>query len=100
MLNPYCNNAKKEKVSVGRMLLSICPYTYLWDVIKTSVQQRKFTAGARQGALIMLLGIFCPIFWYALFTGASVQELKFHATHSAIVAGIGLVIMIAGLVKK
>jgi len=81
------------------MLLSICPYTHLWDVIKTSVKKRKFTAFARQGALIMLLGFCCPFFWIALFSGASGAELKFHATHSAIVAGIGLVIMVLGLRK-
>jgi phosphoglycerol transferase MdoB-like AlkP superfamily enzyme len=74
-------------------------YTHLWEVIKKSVKERKFSSAARQGLFIMLLGICCPIFWYALFTGASAQELKFHATHSSIVAGIGLIIMIVGLKK-
>ena len=90
----------KEKKSIGRMFLSICPYTHLWEVIKKSVRERKFSPAARQGLFIMLLGICCPIFWYALFTGASVDELKIHATHSAIVAGIGLLILIVGLIKK
>jgi hypothetical protein len=93
-------NTKKEKMSIGRMLLNVCPYTHLWGVIKTSVKERQFPAAARPGLLIFLLGLCCPIFWVALFSGASGAELKFHATHSAIVAGIGLVIMISGIIKK
>jgi len=87
-------------MSVFRILLSACPYTHLWDVIKTSIKKRKFTAASRQGLFIMLLGVCCPLFWIALFSGASGAELKFHATHSASVAGIGLVIMILGLKKN
>jgi hypothetical protein len=82
------------------MLLSVCPYTHLWDVIKKSVKERKFSPAARQGFFIMLLGICCPLFWGALFTGVRGDELKFHAIHSSIVAGIGLIIMVAGLKKK
>ena len=38
--------------------------------------------------------------WIALFTGASAEDLKFHATHSGIVALIGVVVMVAGLMKN
>jgi hypothetical protein len=89
-----------QKKSVPQMLLKACPYTHLWLVIKTSISERKFPAAARQGAFITLLGIFCPIFWIALFTGASAEDLKFHATHSGIVALIGVVVMVAGLMKN
>ena len=88
------------KTSAGQMLLNICPYTHLWRVIKAAIAERKIPAAARTGAIITLLGIFCPIFWFALFTGASAAELKFHATHSGIVALIGVVLMIAGLLKR
>jgi hypothetical protein len=54
---------KTEKKSIGWMLLSVCPYTHLWEVIKTSVKKRKLTATMRSGLLIFLLGLCCPIFW-------------------------------------
>ena len=88
------------KKSIGQMLLNICPYTHLWRVIKVSIAERKFPAAARTGAIITLLGICCPLFWIALFTGANAEELKFHATHSGIVALIGLALTIAGFIKK
>jgi hypothetical protein len=98
--SPTGSQTGSLKKSVGQMLLSVCPYTHLWRVIKTSIAERKLPAATRQGAFITLLGIFCPIFWVALFTGASASELKFHAIHSGIVVLIGVVLMISGLMKK
>jgi len=89
-----------SKKSFGQMLLSICPYTHLWRAIKVAIAERRLPAAARTGALIFLLGVFCPIFWVAYFSGASAGELKFHATHSAIFALVGLAMMISGLLKK
>ena len=92
---------KMKKMSVFRRLLNICPYTHLWDVIKTAVREREFpNSAAKQGAIVMLLGICCPLFWVSLFRGASAAELRFNAIHSGIVALLGLVIMIAGFLKK
>jgi hypothetical protein len=91
---------KTKKMSIGRLLLCICPYTHLWDVVKTSVKKRKLTATMRSGVLIFLLGLCCPIFWVALFSGASHSELMMHGTHSAIVAGMGLFLIIIELITK
>ena len=68
--------------------------------IKKAVKERRLPAAARQGSYIFLLGLLCPFFWIALFRGASPEELRFHATHSGIVALIGLVIMVIGLIKE
>ncbi|MDD4471702.1 MAG: hypothetical protein PHT97_11165 [Methanoculleus sp.] len=39
---------------------------------------------------IMLIGIFCPIFWFSFFTGARGSELMFNAIHSGLVIAFGL----------
>jgi hypothetical protein len=82
------------------MILSVCPYTHLWRVIRTAIAERRFPAAARQGAIIMLVGILCPLFWIAYFSGASKKELIFHACHSGIFVLVGMVLMIRGLMKK
>ena len=91
---------ESKKRSKLLLLLNICPYTHLWRVIKKSVKERKLPAAARQGSYIFLLGLLCPFFWIALLKGASPEELRFHATHSGIVALIGLVSMVMGLLKE
>ena len=53
----------------------------------------------RAGRNIALLGFFCPIFWFALFTGADPASLKLHAAHSGIVFLFGLVIVVVSLIK-
>lgn len=86
----------------GRLksLMTYCPYTRLWGVTRDVITTKKLPESARPGALIALLGLFCPLFWIALFTGASRSELMFHATHSGVVCGIGLLLMIAGWRKE
>jgi len=91
---------KTKKISIGRALLSVCPYTHLWDVVKTSVKKRKLTATMRSGLLIFLLGLCCPLFWIALFSGASRSELLMHGTHSGIVAGMGLFLIVIELITN
>jgi len=89
----------KKKFSFWQ-LLNICPYTHLIRVIKATVRERKFpNTAARQGAIIMVIGICCPIFWISLITGATTETLRFNAIHSGIIALIGLGIMIAGFLK-
>ena len=89
-----------KKKSVFWQLMNICPYTHLIRVIRTTVKERKFpNSAAKQGAIIMVVGICCPIFWISLITGASLATLRFNAIHSGIVALIGLAIMIAGFLK-
>jgi hypothetical protein len=39
---------------------------------------------------IMLIGIFCPIFWISFLLGARGNELMFNAVHSGIVILFGL----------
>ena len=91
----------KKKKSILWQLLNICPYTHLFRVVKTSICERKFpNNAAKQGAIIMIIGILCPIFWISLFSGASAEVVRFNATHSGAVALIGMVIMIIGFLKK
>ena len=92
---------KIKKKSVFWQILNICPYTHLVRVIKTTVRERKFpNTAAKQGAIIMAVGICCPIFWISLISGASIATLRFNAIHSGLVALLGLGIMIAGFLKQ
>jgi len=49
----------------------------------------------RIGYGIMLVGIFCPIFWLSLLAGARGDELMFNAIHSGLVILFGLGFVIA-----
>ena len=74
-------------------LTDLCAYSHLWRILKA----RKLPASAKPGFTIALLGLFCPIFWIALLTGASRNELIFHGCHSGLVFAIGLTLMLKGL---
>lgn len=51
---------------------------------------------------IMLIGVFCPIFWISYLSGARGNELMFNAVHSFLVCifGLGFVIMYRMQLKK
>ena len=84
----------------ARSLLNLCPYTHLGRAIRRMATERKLPESARTGALVALLGLFCPFFWIALLTGASKGELIFHATHSGVVFLIGIVLLLVGLARE
>lgn len=91
---------KEEKKNRFSFLLKMCPYSVLWKAIKVAINERRLPRSARQGALIALLGLFCPLFWIAYFNGASGKELIFHAVHSGTFVVVGLVLMVIGLLKS
>lgn len=51
--------------------------------------EKHLIGGIKTGRNIALVGVFCPIFWLSLFTGASGSVLLFDAIHSSIVIFIG-----------
>ena len=83
-----------------KKLTTFCPYTHLWRIARSAVATRKLPESVKPGAYIALLGFFCPLFWTAYFTGADDTVLFFHATHSGVVFGIGILLMIVGLRKE
>ena len=81
---------------------SYCPYTILakkairfarGDYAKeyTTDRERYLLGHVKSGLGIALIGVFCPIFWLSLFSGAKVETLYFNAAHSGIVILIGLI---------
>jgi len=48
------------------------------------------TGNIKIGYGIMLIGVFCPIFWLSFLSGARGDELMFNAVHSGIVILLGL----------
>jgi hypothetical protein len=90
-----------KKKSIFRQLLNVCAYTHLIRFFKTVVIERKFPNNvAKQGAIIMTIGICCPIFWVSLITGAKAETVRFNAIHSGVVALLGMIIMIVGFLKN
>ncbi|WPJ94534.1 hypothetical protein SH580_13945 [Coraliomargarita algicola] len=77
-----------------------CAYRYLSEVILALIRGGKLSEQMKAGRNIALLGFFCPIFWFALFLGADKSTLAMHAAHSGIVFSIGVVIMLASLIKQ
>ncbi|UPR34013.1 hypothetical protein ISX50_13115 [Vibrio cyclitrophicus] len=77
-----------------------CAYSHMFRVFYALINRGDISGQTRTGRNIALLGLFCPFFWYALFTGASKAELTFHATHSGVVFLIGIVIMFFSLRQK
>jgi|TARA_R110001583_G_C5530633_1_gene398485 hypothetical protein len=77
-----------------------CAYSHIANMISMLIHGKSLSGQTRTGRNIALLGLFCPFFWIALFSGASGSTLMFHAVHSSIVFLIGVVIMIISLIKQ
>ncbi len=89
-------------------LISCCPYTMLVKKIlrflrgETGTLSEPLTnreielkSNMKIGYGIMLVGVFCPIFWLSLLSGARGAELMFNAIHSFLVFLFGLGFVIA-----
>jgi len=87
------------KISINNMM-RWCAYSHMFKVLLTLLNGGEISEQTRAGRNIALLGLFCPFFWYALFTGASKAELILHATHSGVVFVIGIVIMFYSMKKR
>ncbi len=92
----------------AKFLISSCPYTMLGrkilqllrrepDTPDESLTNREIQlkSNIKIGYGIMLIGIFCPIFWISFLYGARGNELMFNAVHSFLVFlfGLGFVII-------
>ncbi|MDD3136446.1 MAG: hypothetical protein PHF64_08085 [Methanoregula sp.] len=84
-------------------LISCCPYTMIGKKIlwilrgETGTPREQLTNreiylknNIKIGYGIMLIGVFCPIFWISFLLGARGSELMFNAVHSGIVIMIGI----------
>jgi hypothetical protein len=87
------------KKSFGK-LSQLCAYTHLFKVFLVLWNHQAMSEQTKAGRNIALLGLFCPFFWYALFTGASKEVVIMHATHSGIVLLIGIVIIFVSIRKQ
>ncbi|MGL6313947.1 hypothetical protein [Vibrio sp. WXL103] len=83
-----------------KKLASLCAYSHLVKVLVVLVKGGDLSQQAVTGRMIALLGLFCPLFWFALFTGAERSELLFHAAHSSIVFLLGMSILILSTRSK
>ena len=84
-------------------LISCCPYTMLVKKIlqflrgntniphePPSNREIYLKSQIKIGSGIMLIGVFCPIFWFSYLSGARGNDLMFNAVHSLIVILFGL----------
>jgi len=99
-------------VKWARTLAGACPYTMLAGVLirwgrlilgfkdaQRAVKKRTLLSGVVIGRNLALLGLFCPIFWVSLFSGASAAAIRFNAIHSACFVMIGLIWMAISLIR-
>jgi Na+/H+ antiporter NhaD/arsenite permease-like protein len=77
----------------------LCAYGHLYKAATAVIKGNHGSELTKIGRNIALLGLFCPFFWFALFTAADRTTIMFHAIHSSLVFFIGVVIMIFGIVK-
>ncbi len=99
-MKPRKSPALRSPAALLSRLCDFCAYRHLYSVLSSLRKGGKMSEQVRAGRNIALLGVFCPIFWFALFSGAPAATLRFHMAHSGIVFFIGLTIMIAGLIKQ
>lgn len=90
-------------------IIAACPYAIVGKKVlgnKKSTEdkgqliaihrEQQIIQRVKLGRNIALIGVFCPFFWIALFSGASQNVVYFNAMHSGIVIAIGYVILIKG----
>jgi hypothetical protein len=82
--------------AIFKSLTKLCAYTHLFKMISAFLSGKNISELTKGGRNTALLGIFCPFFWFALFSGADEAEVMFHGTHSSIVFFIGIAIMVHG----
>ena len=82
-----------------------CPYTLVGKTCVSAINGKSspiktesnkilaYKSNIKTGRNIMLVGVFCPFFWYAVLSGASTNFILLNATHSGIVIAIGLLII-------
>jgi hypothetical protein len=83
-------------------LISCCPYTMLGKKILQFLRGETGTHNElhtnrelylknqiKIGSGIILIGVFCPIFWFSYLSGARGNDLMFNAVHSLIVILFG-----------
>ncbi|PWR70940.1 hypothetical protein [Methanospirillum lacunae] len=96
----------ESKSTIWRSFLSIfsyCPYTMLGKKILWSLQGKKTQSSESLknretylkskntfGLGIILIGVFCPIFWISLLTGAEGEELIRSGINSLLVVLFGI----------
>lgn len=93
----------KKAVNLISSVGSSCPYTMLFkkairllrgepiiDKTRLSDREHEILFRIKLGKSIALVGVFCPIFWISLFSGARGEVLYFNAFHSGLVILFGL----------
>jgi len=78
----------------GKKCIEVVKGNKLADTKKESKTQR-FKEGIKTGRNISLIGVFCPFLWYSIVSGASKNFIILNLIHSAIIVGIGILIIIS-----
>jgi len=93
-------------------IVKACPYTLIGrkcvDVVKGKAKSHtnknlndrilSFKLGIKTGRNISLVGVFCPILWYSILSGSSKRFIELNLIHSAIIAGLGLLVMLVNYI--
>ncbi|APY11257.1 hypothetical protein BWZ22_08380 [Seonamhaeicola sp. S2-3] len=94
-----------------KSVVKACPYTLLGkkcvNVVKPNSAKQKASSSKaislskniKTGRNIVLIGVFCPFFWFAILSGASKDFIILNAIHSGFVAVFGLLVMLVNYLR-
>ncbi|MAN29134.1 MAG: hypothetical protein CMH14_17770 [Mesonia sp.] len=98
--------------NIINFLFKACPYSFIgrkcFDAVKGKTRSHtnknlndrilSFKLGIKTGRNIILIGVFCPILWYSILSGANKKFIELNLIHSAIIVGLGLLVMLVNYI--
>lgn len=98
-MNSQRKTASRSVAQILARLSKWCAYRHLFHVLRDLRKGGKRSARFKAGRNMALLGLCCPLFWIALFSGERGGTLAFHAMHSGLVCLMGIATMLTGLIN-
>jgi len=93
-------------INTIKSIVKACPYAIVGkkcteivkgkknDKKKDNTKMETFKKGTKTGRNIVLIGIFCPLLWYSILSGASKDLIIINLMHSGIIVTLGLVLIV------
>ncbi len=94
---------KEQRTWIGRTgsaVVRLCAYRQVYRAVFGSSGKFGASEQIQMGRNIALLGLFCPLFWISLLSGAEPSTIALHGIHSGVVFLIGAAMLVFGLVRR
>ncbi|QXP71572.1 hypothetical protein H0I29_05675 [Polaribacter sp. R2A056_3_33] len=89
-----------------KKIIKACPYSIMGKKCIETLQGKKkdkkknntkietLKKGIKTGRDIILIGIFCPLLWYSILSGASKDLIIINLMHSGVIVALGFVLIV------